>query len=284
MAAAARASAEALGLELAVSREPVIAGTGGALREAASALAGASEIVVVNGDILFDVDLGAAVAAHRASGALATMVLAPMTPGAGYAAVETDAGQAVRRIAGRFGPGGDGLTPWHFTGVHVLSPQLLAHVPPEPFELDVNRHVYPALMGKGLVRGHVVTGAWSDLGTPRLYLAANLDVLAGRFPRARFRGADPFAGLDPFGEPGVWVARGAHVDPGAALEAPVWVGEGARIEAGAEVGPEAVIGAACRVAAGARVARAVLWEGTVLAPGEEVVEAVAAGRERVSAR
>src|SRR5919197_3090864 len=92
MAATAEAAARAVGLDLAVSREPVIAGTGGALREAAPLLAGADVIVVVNGDVLFDVDLAAALAAHRTSGALATMVLMPMPPGASYASVETDLG------------------------------------------------------------------------------------------------------------------------------------------------------------------------------------------------
>lgn len=283
MAAAAEASARALGLALAVSREPVIAGTGGALREARGLLGGAEAVVVVNGDVLFDLDLAAALVAHRASGALATMVLMRMPPGAGYAAVETDAGGAVRRIAGRFGPGGAGLAPWHFTGVHVLAPELLARVPAAPFELDVNRHVYPPLMAEGLVRGHVVEGAWDDLGTPGRYLAANEDVLAGRFPLGRFGGASPFAGHDPSGHPGVWVGAGAQVAPGAALHAPALVGPGARVEAGATVGPAAVVGAGARVRAGARVAHAVVWEGTEVRPGEELVRAVAAGEERVPA-
>src|SRR5512137_1071247 len=129
MAAAARAAASELGLELAVSREPVIAGTGGALREARPLLSGAEAVVVLNGDVLFDADLAAALSAHRATGALATMALLPMPAGARYASVEIDGDGRVRRIAGRFGPGGDGLTAWHFPGLHVVSPELLALVP-----------------------------------------------------------------------------------------------------------------------------------------------------------
>src|SRR5919205_1029977 len=72
----------------------------------------------------------AVVNVHHLPDAMASMVLMPMPPGAPYAAVEVDAAGAVRRIAGRFGPGGDGLSPWHFTGVHVLSPALLDEVPP----------------------------------------------------------------------------------------------------------------------------------------------------------
>lgn len=254
MEAEARAAAAALGLELAVSREPVIAGTGGALREARPLLAGADAVVVVNGDVLFDVDLGGALVAHAASGALATMVLLRMPAGGRYAAVELDEGGRVRRIAGRFGPGGEGLTPWHFPGVHVLSPALLDLVPAAPFEVDVNRDVYPPLMARGLVRGLVTSGYWNDLGAPDRYLAANLDVAAGRVPLGRF-------GL---GAPPAAVAADARIEPGAVVR-------------------EAVVGAGCRVPAGARVERAVLWPRTALAPGEAVVDAIAAGPLRVPA-
>ena len=210
MAAAAEEAAAALGLALSVSREPVIAGTGGALREARAALADADAVLLLNGDVLFDVDLPAALAAHRASGALATMVLLPMPAGARYASVEVDAGGAVRRIAGAFGPGGEGLSPWHFSGVHVLSPGLLDRVGPAPFEADVNRHVYPPLMASGAVRGLVTTGWWNDLGTPERYLDASRELLAGRVPLGRFAGAQPFDAAREV-SPGVRARPGARV-------------------------------------------------------------------------
>jgi mannose-1-phosphate guanylyltransferase len=280
MAAAAAGAARALGIALEVSREPVIAGTGGALREARRALEGAETILVVNGDVLFDVDLRAAVAAHRGSGALATMLLLPMPEGGRYAAVETDAAGAVRRIAGAFGPGGDGLSPWHFSGVHVLSPALLDAVPSEPFECDVNRHVYPPLMASGAVRGRVVSGYWNDLGTPGRYVRANADVLSGAVPLGRFAGADPFGALREIADR-VFVAPSTRWEPGVRVIAPALVAEGAAVARDAEVGPGAVVGAGCTVGAGARVRRAVVWDGTAIAPGERVEDAVAAGADRV---
>jgi mannose-1-phosphate guanylyltransferase len=282
MAAAARDAAAALGVELAVSHEPVIAGTGGALREARGLLASAEAIFLVNGDILFDVDLGEALSVHRRSGALATMVLAPMPEGAGYAAVETDSGGAVRRIAGRFGPGGDGLSPWHFTGVHVLSPEVLELVPAEPLELDVNRHVYPPLMERGRVRGHRADGYWNDLGTPARYLEASRDVLAGRVPLARFSGAGILEGLEPRA-PGVHVHGTAVVEAGATLTAPCALGRAARVAAGARVGPGAFVGDGALVGAGAAVRDAVVWERTAVAPGESLERCIAAGALRVAA-
>jgi len=280
MERAARGAAGALGLSLEVSEEPVLAGTGGALRQARRLLEGASEILLLNGDVLFDADLAAAREAQRRSGALATMLLAPMPPGGGYAAVEADAGLAVRRIAGRFGPGGPGLAPWHFTGYHVLSPALLDLVPEAPFDCDVNRHVYPPLMD-GRVRGHLDRGYWNDLGNPAGYLRAHADLLEGRLSPGRFPGADPLAGLRPGAVPGVWLGPGAAVEPGATLRPPAAVGAGSRVAAGATVGPRAFVGEGCSVAAGARVEEAVMWDGTALPAGEELVGAVAAGPLRV---
>jgi mannose-1-phosphate guanylyltransferase len=282
MADAAEAAARALGIELAVSEEPVIAGTGGALREAAAHLAGAEAVVLVNGDVLFDVDLAAALADHRGSGALATMVLLPMPEGARYAAVELDGRGAVRRIAGVFGPGGEGLSPWHFSGVHVLSPALLARVPAVPFECDINRHVYPPLMASGAVRGRVVGGYWNDLGTPARYLEATADLLRGEVPLARFPGADPFAGTRELA-PGVRAAPSVRIDAGARLAGPSLLLDGASVAASASVGPGVVLGAGACVPARAAVSDAIVWEGTALAPGESLERAIAAGAERVPA-
>jgi mannose-1-phosphate guanylyltransferase len=187
-----------------------------------------------------------------------------MPPGATYATVDVDAGGAVRRIAGKFGPGGAGLTPWHFSGVHVLSPALLARVPDAPFECDVNRHVYPPLMASGAVRGHLAGGYWNDLGTPARYLEASRDVLLGRVPVGRFARVDPLSASHELAE-GVRVGRGATFGDGARLVAPCFVGAGAHVPAGA------------------LVEDAVLWDGTALAPGERVVHAIAAGTERVPA-
>ena len=273
-------AARAAGVDLSVSSEPVIAGTGGALREARPFLEGAEAIVLWNGDVLFDVDLASIVADHRRSRALATLVLAPMPPGATYATVDVDPGMAVRRIAG-LGPGGDALVPLHFTGVHVLSPSLLDHVPALPFACDVNRSVYPPLLATGRVRAVVATGYWNDLGTPERYLQANLDVLSGAAPVA-LPGADPFAGLSA-GPSRIFRSAGASVDPAAQLTGPVLVGPGVVVEAGAVVGPDAVLGAGSRVGRGAAVERAVVWPGTVIAPGERVSRAVAAGGLRVAA-
>ena len=277
----ARAIASELGLSLEVSREEKqILGTGGGVRHA-QAMLGPGTFFLLNGDMIFDVDLEAALASHRRSGAVATMVLAPYPRGATYAAVEVDAEMNVRRIAGR-GAGQDpSLTRTHFTGVHVLEPELIARLPAEG-ESDINRMAYVRAIHDGAkVNGFLQDGYWGDLGAPRSLLRAHLDLLEGRLPLRRFRPyADPFSGCEQRG-PGVFVHASARVE--APLRAPTLIQEGAMVEAGANLGAGVVIGARARVDSGAQVERAVLWEGTHVAAGERVVEQIAAPGVRLEA-
>jgi mannose-1-phosphate guanylyltransferase len=271
--------ARELSLGIEVSREEKhILGTGGGVRRAAAML-GAGTFFLLNGDMLFDVDLAAALAAHRSAQAVATMVLAPYPKGATYGAVEVDAQQHVRRIAGRgAGPAPEQspLTRRHFTGVHVLEPEALSRLPPEG-ESDINRTAYVRLIHEGArVLGFLQHGYWGDLGAPKSLLRANLDVLEGRVPLARFRdGADPFAGAREEA-PGVFVHAGAQVAPGAELAGPLLVQAGVSIAAGARVGPFAVVGKRVRIDAGAIVQHAALWDGTHVGAGERIENAIAA--------
>jgi mannose-1-phosphate guanylyltransferase len=269
MAAIARAECERAGLPLHVVHEPVIQGTGGGIRGLRDFLSG-EDFLVFNGDILFPVDLRPVVAAHRNSGAAATMVLMPMPPEEKYAAVEMDAGRQVRKIA-RFGPGGEGLSPWHFTGVHVISPRVFDFMTPQGPE-DINRDVYVRMMEAGLaVRGEVVQGYWSDLGTPSRYLATVRDVLTGR------------VSLEGLGPAGAWTHPEARLGRGVKVEGPAYLARGCELGDGVWVGEAVAVESGARVGEGARLSRAVVFEGTAVAPGEELTEVLAWGAHRIPA-
>lgn len=279
MAEVARAECERAGLPLHVVHEPVIQGTGGGIRGLRDFLSG-DDFFVFNGDILYPVDLQPVAAMHRASGAIATMVLQPMPQGEKYAAVELDGAGHVRRIAGH-GPGGEGLSPWHFTGVHVMSPRIFDFMTPEGPE-DINREVYVRAMQAGqTVRGVRVDGYWSDLGTPSRYLATVLDVLAGRV-RLEWLGADsPLAGMRRGPGPS-WAHPEARVDT-AQVEGPAYFCRGAHVAEGAAVGPGVAVGAGGKVGAGARLQRSAVFEDTEVAAGETLSEVLAWGPHRIAA-
>jgi len=279
MEATAAAECARFGLTLEVSREVgEIQGTGGGIRGLSKFLGESDPFVVMNGDILFAVDVREVVAAHRASGAAATMVLLPMPEGEKFAAVECAPDFSVRKIAGH-GPGGDRLSPWHFTGVHVMSPAVLDAMSPAGPE-DINRQVYPRLLERGLrVHGAVVRAYWSDLGTPSRYLAAQRDLLFGQVPTERFPGASPFDGAARAGN--AWARAGAAVEGGVA--GPALFDEGCSVARGASIGSAVYVGPRAEVAEGARLNRVAVMEDTRIAAGEELVEAIAWGAERIPA-
>jgi mannose-1-phosphate guanylyltransferase len=262
MARVAEAEAARAGMALSLSHEPQIQGTGGGIRGLRRVVEDADTFIVWNGDALFTPELAPLVAEHRALRAVATLVLLPMPAGASYAAVELDTRGRVRRIAGR-GPGGPGLVPWHFSGVHLLSPSVFSAIAPEGPE-DINRDVYPRLMAAGaLVRGAVVEAAWSDVGTAERYLAAQGALLSGGFPDA-FGDASPFARAAADG--GGWRVEGARLEGSAA--GPVYLDAGAVVEAGAGVGPNVYLGPGVRVAAGSHLSHAAVLGGPV--PAEQL--------------
>ena len=274
MARGAQAIASELDLDLQVSQEEKqILGTGGGVRRAQGML-GAGTFILMNGDMIFDLDLAAALAAHRLAGAAATMVLAPYPRGATYGAVEVDAQMNVRRIAGRGAQPDPSLSKLHFTGVHVLEPELIARLPAEG-ESDINRTAYVRAIHDGArVHAFLQQGYWGDLGAPRSLLRAHLDVLEKRIPLQRFRPeADPFDGCEERA-PGVFVHPTAQVE--APLTAPVLIQAGAAVAPGAVIGSGVTIGAKARIDAGAHLEKAVVWERTHVAAGERLVEQIAA--------
>ncbi len=245
-----------------VSREEgEIQGTGGGVRGLRSFLAG-GDFVVMNGDVLFDVDVAGVIAAHRASKAAATMVLLPMPEGARYNAVELDAAGDVRRIAGK-GPGGERLSGWHFSGMHVMTPAVfdfMAKSGPE----DINHDVYLRMLGEGArVHGHVLRERvyWSDLGTLERYAATHRDVLFGQVPGFIF---------EPRGAGNFWADASASLSD-VAVSGPAWFGAGCRLGRGVKIGSATSVGPGAVVGDGALLNRCVVLDGAKV-PGGQLYE------------
>lgn len=202
------------GMELVFSHEPELLGTGGGLRAALERLGPTDQpILVMNGDILFWPDLEGAIAHHRSVGAFATMVLRRDPRAARFGAIETDARGCVRRILGRPEHVDAPLRTQMFTGVHVLSPEVVAALPETGC---VIRRGYERWLADGRTLGGFVDDApWRDLGTPAEYLSAHLDLLDGTlsWPSVHPAGGD------------VVLGPGARVDPGVTLRrVVVWPG------------------------------------------------------------
>ena len=263
----ARAEAGAL----AVSRESgEIQGTGGGILGLREFLRD-GDFVVLNGDVLFSVDLKPVIDAHRASGAAATMLLLPMPDGEKYNAVELDASGHVKRIAGK-GPGGEKLSNWHFTGVHVMTPAVFDFMSASGPE-DINRDVYVRMMERGLtINGHVLReerAYWSDLGTPQRYAATVKDVLFGQVPLAPFGDSGPLSGVEK-GAGNFWKHASAKLDADVKVAGPAYFGADCVLEAGVRIGSAVSIGRGAKVGAGARLNRVSVLDGAEVPAGAEL--------------
>jgi len=166
--------------------QPNILGTAGALDNARQLL-GDEPFLIVNGKIISDIDIAAAVETHKRSGALATMVLKPNVKREKFTIVETENGRVTR-----FGEMAKPLTeeeirdtdheivtPLMFTGIHILDPRVFEYIPPGVYS-DIVPSVYRPALEKGeTVAAHVTEGNWYELSTIPRYLDISLAMMEG---------------------------------------------------------------------------------------------------------
>jgi NDP-sugar pyrophosphorylase family protein len=248
------------GVSIHYSEEEEILGTSGAIDRVRDLLEG-DDFVVMNGKVVTDINLSAAISAHRANSAIATLVLRENAAREHFSIVEVDHRGRVSRFAGFPEPAateaaraeanratagsvarGDGA-PLMFTGIQVLSPRIFDYVPRNCFSHSTI-HVYPRAIEEGeAVLGHVAEGNWYEMSTLDRYLEASLLFMSRR---------------------GVAVVSGSScvVEEGALVEDSVlW--DRVTIERGAQV-RRAVLADGVRIPAGATIERAVVVRRDIL--------------------
>ena len=253
------------GVELHYAIEPEPRDTAGAIRFAALDAGIAERFLVLNGDVLTDLDLGELIATHEGSGAEGTISLHRVDDPSAFGVVPTDESGRVTAFIEK-PPPGEAPTDLINAGTYVLEPSVLDRIAPD-VPVNVERVTFPAMVEDGSL--YAVDGEtyWIDAGTPSTYLAANLDLIAGRRGPAE-AGVHPDAEVDGAVAAAV-IGPGAHVGDGAIVSGSV-VLEGAVIGAGALV-QDAIIGSRAQVGAQAVVdAGAVLGDDVVVSDGDEV--------------
>jgi mannose-1-phosphate guanylyltransferase len=228
------------GMRVTWSHERRVLGTGGGPRRL-RAFFGDDPCLLVNGDVLFRLDLRPLLERRLRTGARVVLGLIPNPDRRRYSPVTMDRRGRIRAIAGRPRPAAG--RPWLFTGIHLIDPSLLDRLPRGAS--DSVRDLYIPMLAEGAaIEGVALRGAWYDLGAPPLYLASQLAMI--RHTRVPGR------------------ARGRLVGPGAA------VSRGARVA-------RSVVGRASRIGEGAVVEDSVLWEGSRIGAGCVVRGSIVAG-------
>ena len=252
------------GLSIKYVVEPVPLGTGGAVRYAGEKLH--ESVVVFNGDVMTQVDLGAVIRLHRERKAKATIVLTPVENPSAYGLVETDADGNVQRFLEK--PNPDEITCDTINaGIYVLEPDTFDRIPKDtPWSIE--RSFFPSLVERReTFVAYVYRGYWIDIGTPEKYRQVHRDLMDGRYRAAPF--------VD--GAQRMWVSPHARVEEGAILEGPCFIDEGAIVKAGARIGAYSVIGRQCHIEEHAVVDQSIIWSNTRISQ-EAVVRRSILGR------
>lgn len=249
--------------------EPELLGTGGGIGNAAPLLRGAGPILIHNCDFLADIDVAGLLDAHRASGRLATLALAPARDG--YSAVEVDGNGLVLSLGGLPVARPHWITDrLLFTGCHIIEENVLELIP-EGRPSDIVADVYRKLAERGQVGYHLHEGFWWEFGSPHLYLdgtMALIDLPAAR--RKEIAIHDPVRNV---GDARVAVGTGvqihgsARVTGRAAIGFATFVSENVELE-DSVIMPESWIGPGCRLR------RVVVGPGVEIPAGFEAEDAI----------
>jgi mannose-1-phosphate guanylyltransferase len=252
-------------LHYAIEPEPL--DTAGAIRFAALDAGIDERFLVLNGDVLTDLDIGAFLAFHESRGAEATIALHRVDDPSRYGVVPTDGeGRVVQFVEKP--PRGEAPTDLINAGTYVFEPAVVDRIPAGR-RVSVERETFPALVADRSLYALDDGCYWIDTGTPCEYVQAQIDLVDG------VRGA-PVEGIhrsadvsaDASVKRAVVGAR-AVIAAGARVEAAVLLA-GAGVEAdavvdGSVIGERAVVGAGAHVTGGS-----VVGDGHVVGRGERL--------------
>ncbi len=258
---------ERYGVKLGYSVETKPLGTAGSVR---LALGDSLErTVVISGDAMTDLDITAAVRAHKLSGAKVTIVLKQVE-------LPTEYGVALMHKDGRIYRFlekpmlSEVFSDLANTGIYILEPEIIERIP-KGERYDFSKELFPLLLKEQVpIYGYVTDKYWCDIGDIPQYKAAQRDMLMGR------------CAFDTIAEKrdNIWVEPGALISPKALLTGPCYIGRWAEVGA-AVISDGTVIGTGARIGDHSSAKRTVIMDnarvrenvelrGAVLCEGAEI--------------
>ncbi len=250
-----------LGMDLTYVVEDTPLGTAGGVKNAAQHLD--ETFLVLSGDALTDLDLSAAISAHRERGAMATIVLHAVPNPLEYGVVITNPDGTVARFLEK--PSwGEVFSDQVNTGIYVVEPAALDLVAPDR-AVDWSADVFPRMLRQRQpLFGQVVTGYWCDIGNLASYYQANWDALAGKVD------------LDIGGrrEGDLWIGEDVEIGQDVLLKGPIFLGQESKIKAGAFLNGPVVIGKFSVVDQGTKISNSIVWSYSYIGENSRLRQAI----------
>lgn len=255
-------SAYGVKMRYAIEKTPL--GTAGAIRNAQE-LAGRDTVVVLNGDVLTDFDIGSIVRFHQDKQALVTLTLKEVPSPSPYGVIITDEQGRVlefrepseaqkKALAANPNIQHTGVD-YINAGIYIMQPEALDAIPTGR-PVSVERETYPKLLAEGSpIYAVARDGYWLDIGRPEQYRQAT-DAILSRDIAVEVPGEWQPAGY--------WAMAGADIHPTAHIAPTVHIGTNARIAQGASIAGKTVIGPNCRVGANVSLTDCILEANVII--------------------
>ncbi|MCJ7604507.1 MAG: NDP-sugar synthase [Dehalococcoidales bacterium] len=240
-----------------MEEEPL--GTAGAVKNTEEFLDGNS-LVVLNGDIFTDLDIGAMLAFHRENRAKATIALNWVDDPSAFGVVEMDDSGRVRAFIEK-PPREEATTNWINAGTYILEPDVLRHIPVNEHYM-FERGLFPGLLKMGEpVYGFKHHDYWLDMGTLGMYFKLSMDMAESRFRSP--------AVAEPTGN-GIRCHPETAIPPGAELTGAVVIDKDCRIGNNVRINGPVIIGSGCKLEDCVSINRSILWRDISVGAGTAI--------------
>lgn len=216
-------------------------------------------VLVLCADALIDLDITAAIAQHKANGAIASLVAmeVPLADVQSYGVVLTDADGLIQSFQEKPTPA-EAKSTLASTGIYIFEPAVLNLVPANTV-YDIGSQLFPQLVAQRMpFFAQNCQFNWIDIGRVSDYWAVLQRVLRGEVDSMKMPGREV--------KPGVWVGLNTSIPwPHVQIEGPVYIGSSVRVEPGATIIGPTWVGHGSHIRTGAKVVRSVLFEYTRIA-------------------
>jgi mannose-1-phosphate guanylyltransferase len=244
--------------------EDELLGTAGGVRGCAEFF-GDEAFLVISGDALTDIDLGAFIARHRQSGGIATLAVKKVADTREYGVVLHDSSGRITGFQEKPDPE-EALSDLGNCGIYIFEPQIFDYFPDRPF-VDWANDVFPALLEHDVqFHIHEVGEYWNDVGSLAELRQGTFDALSGELH------------LNIEGEqacPGVITASSTALPPEIELDGQIWIGQNATIGNGVRLTGPVVIGDGARVGDNAQLRETIVFPGSEIAAEAILIGAIA---------
>ena len=255
---------EYFGERLRYSYEAELLGTAGGVRACADFF-GEESFVVISGDALTDIDLGAFAARHRETGAVATLAVKQVSDTREYGVVLHDRAGRITGFQEKPAPE-EALSDLGNCGIYAFSPRIFDYFPERPF-VDWAQDVFPVLLENDVpFYIHETREYWNDVGSLSELRQGTFDALRGEL-HLQIEGEEV--------SPGVVVAGESPLKPDTEAEGPVWIGRDVRLGEGVRLMGPIVLGDGASVGAGAQLRESIVFPGTDIAAESILIGAIA---------